>query len=109
VDVPSPECDVTAKYIKRFDRYRGSLFTFLDGDGIGWNNNVAERGIRHLAIQRKISGSFHEKGAESYLRLLGIAQSCRFQRKSFLRFLLSELKDLDLFTQRGRSRSHAHS
>jgi hypothetical protein len=29
--------------------------------------------------------------------LLGIAQSCRFQDKSFLKFLLSEEKDVDLF------------
>jgi hypothetical protein len=38
--------------------------------------------------QRKISGSFGEKGAVQYLRLLGIAQTCRFQQKSFLGFLL---------------------
>src|SRR5260370_34521590 len=30
-------------YRKRFDRYRGSLFTFLNEDGIPWENNMAER------------------------------------------------------------------
>ena len=89
--------DVTKKYQKRFARYRESLFRFLDEDGIPWNNNTAERGIRHLAVQRKISGTFHPRGAAGYLVLLGIAQTCRFQEKSFLKFLLSQEIDVDGF------------
>lgn len=89
--------ELTQTYQKRFLRYRESLFRFLEEDGIPWNNNTAERASRHLAVQRKISGSFFERGAIPYLMLLGISQSCRFQEKSFLRFLLSEEKDLDHF------------
>jgi predicted RecB family nuclease len=77
------------KYQTRFTRYRDSLFTFLEQDGIPWHNNTAERAIRHLAKQRQISGSFHESGMHDYLVLLGIRQTCRFQGKSFLRFLFS--------------------
>lgn len=43
-------CELIEKYRKRFARYRESLFTFLEGDGIPWNNNMTERAIRHLAI-----------------------------------------------------------
>ena len=93
--------DVTKKYQKRLARYRESLFRFLDEDGIPWNNNTAERGIRHLAVQRKISGTLYQRGAVNYLVLLGIAQTCRFQEKSFLKFLLSEEIDVDRF-QSGR-------
>ncbi len=89
--------DVTQKYQKRFERYRESLFTFLSMDGIPWNNNTAERGIRHLAVQRKISGTFFEGPVSNYLLLLGIAQTCRFQEKSFLKFLLSGGLDVDAF------------
>ncbi|MBZ5619562.1 MAG: IS66 family transposase [Acidobacteriia bacterium] len=89
--------DVTKKYQKRFVRYRESLFRFLDEDGIPWNNNTAERGIRHLAVQRKISGPLYRRGAVDYLELLGIAQTCRFQEKSFLQFLLSKEIDVDRF------------
>src|SRR5947209_6437333 len=46
--------EVVKTYQKRFERYRHSLFTFLEEDGIPWNNNMAERSIRHLAIQTKI-------------------------------------------------------
>lgn len=58
---------------------------------------MAERAIRELAVQRKIAGSFFKRVAPQYLLLLGIAQTCRFQAKSFLRFLLSREKDVDIF------------
>jgi len=95
-----PHSEVTATYVKRFIRYRDSLFTFLDHDGIPWNNNAAERAIRQVAIQRKISGWFSAKGAPLHLRLLAIAQTCRFQGKSFLRFLLSGSHDVDDYEDR---------
>jgi hypothetical protein len=84
-------------YQKRFERYRGSLFTFLTQDGIPWENNMAERAIRQLAVQRKISRSFFKRVARQYLLLLAISQTCRFQGKSFLRFLLSKETDVDSF------------
>ncbi|OGV18451.1 MAG: hypothetical protein A2X47_10000 [Lentisphaerae bacterium GWF2_38_69] len=70
------------------------MFTFLSHNEIPWNNNTAERAIRHLAIQRKISGAFGNDLTPSYLRLLSIAQTCKFNDKSFLEFLLS--KELNL-------------
>ena len=89
--------EVTIKYQKRFQRYRESLFTFLEEDGIPWNNNMAERALRHLAVQRKISGTFFDSLVSEYLLLLGVAQTCRFQNKPFLKFLLSQKKDVDQF------------
>jgi predicted RecB family nuclease len=92
--------DLALKYQKRFLRYRDSLFVFLSEDNIPWNNNAGERAIRHLAVQRKISGSFFESMMPHYLLLLGIMQTCRFQGKSFLKFLLSKEKDIDRFKQK---------
>jgi predicted RecB family nuclease len=89
--------ELAAKYQKRFQRCRESLFTFLGQDSIPWNNNMAERAIRQLATQRKISGTFFKKVAPQYLLLLAIAQTCRFQEKSFLKFLLSKERDVDQF------------
>jgi len=94
--------DVVRTYQKRFVRYKDDLFRFLTEDKIPWNNNMAERAIRHLAVQRKISGTFFKRVAVKYLRMLGIAQTCRFQSKSFLRFLLSEEKNVDRFVDRKR-------
>jgi len=86
-------------YRKRLERYRDSLFTFLNADGVPWENNMAERALRQLAVQRKISGSFFKRSAGHYLLLLAISQTCRFQEKSFLKFLLSKETDLDSFRQ----------
>lgn len=99
------QSEPTRTYQKRFKRYRQSLFTFLESDGIPWNNNMAERAIRHLAVQRKISGSFFASVAPLYLLLLGLAQTCRFQDKSLLRFLLSGEKDIDAFKAVRRAKS----
>lgn len=89
--------ELSIKYQKRFKKFRESLFTFLEHDSIPWHNNTAERSLRHIAVQRKISGYFYESGAISYLIMLGIMQTCRFQEKSFLRFLMSGQKDIDVF------------
>ena len=104
IDGTQWQCEIVQTYMKRFVRYRESLFLFLEEDGIPWNNNMAERALRHLAIQRKISGCFYKSGAVEYLRLLGIAQTCRFQGKSFLQFLLSGERDVDKFGKRRRRR-----
>jgi hypothetical protein len=50
---------------------------------------MAERALRHLAVQRKISGSFFASGMSDYLVMLGVMQTCRFQNKPFLAFLMS--------------------
>ena len=89
--------EIVAKFQKRFIRYQDSLFVFLTENNIPWNNNVAERALRHLAVQRKISGTFFERLALQYLKILGIMQTCRFQDKSFLGFLLSGEKDIDKY------------
>jgi len=105
IDGTQHRCEIVQKYQKRFVRYRDSLFLFLTEDGIPWNNNMAERALRHIAIQRKISGSFFKSGATNYLKLLGILQTCRFQDKSFLKFLLSGERDVDKYKERKRRRT----
>jgi hypothetical protein len=77
------------KYQERFRRYKESLFTFLEHDGIPWHNNPAEGALRHINLQENISGIFHEFAIKEYLTLLGIKQSCKCQKRSFLEFLLS--------------------
>jgi hypothetical protein len=94
VIVKVEQSDLIRFYQKRFKRYHDSLFTFLNLDNIPWNNNMAERALRHIAVQRKISGHFFEKTTNQYLLLLSIMQSCRFQNKSFLNFLMSGEKNV---------------
>lgn len=100
--IDNGECksDVAMRFKTRFQRYRESLFLFLEEDLIPWNNNTGERALRHMAVQRKISGFFFKSFSSCYLVLLGIAQTCKFQGKSFLKFLLSGEMDVDVFCPR---------
>jgi hypothetical protein len=109
IQAASTDHELVTKYRKRFERYNKSMFTFLDTDCVSWNNNSAERALRHFAVQRKISGAFTSRGAKEYLRLLGISQSCRFQNKSFLGFLLSGLLELDQYEQKQRRTKQENS
>ena len=93
--------ELALKYQKHFQKYKDSLFTFLRQDGIPWHNNTAENALRHVARQRSISTTaFHEMPTRNYLVMLGICQTCRYQNKSFFKFLFSGETDLDNFKPR---------
>src|SRR6516225_2217741 len=84
-------------YQKRLLRSARLEFRHHEQYGSGCHENSSERGIRHLVVHRSISGPLYSRGAVAYLELLGIAQTCRFQEKSFLKFLLSGEVDVDVF------------
>ncbi len=84
------QSELTRKYQARFRKNEKRLFTFLDHDGIPWNNNNAENAIKGFATLRQvIGGSSTEKGLKESLRLLSIAQTLRNRNISFLEFLRS--------------------
>lgn len=55
---------------KRLLQYQEALFTYVRREGVSADNNLAERGIRPLAVARKISGgSRSEQAAKVRMRL----------------------------------------
>jgi predicted RecB family nuclease len=87
--------DLAGHYQKRFLRYREKLFTFIEYDGVPWNNNNAEHAVKTFANYRDIAdGKMTEAGIDDYLVLLSIYQTCRYKGTSFLKFLISQDKDL---------------
>ena len=92
------QTEVAAGYVRRFEKNRDRLFTFLDHDGIPWNNNNAEHAIKAFARLRNIiGGTSTTKGIHEYLVLLSISETCKCKGVSFLEFLLSEDADVDTF------------
>jgi hypothetical protein len=90
-------------YRKRLVKYREKLFTFLRHDGVPWNNNNGEHAVKPFARYRVITdGMMAETRLREYLVLLSIYQTCKYRGISFLRFLLSQEKDLDKFHDPGR-------
>jgi hypothetical protein len=85
----------------RLLKYRDKLFTFLQYDGVPWNNNNAEHAIKQFAYYREDTiGSMTETGLSQYLVLLSICQTCKYKGVSFLKFLLSKEQDVGVFCQR---------
>jgi hypothetical protein len=92
---------ITIHYKKRFEKNRGKLFTFLDHDGVPWNNNNAEHAIKAFAALRKgLGGTSSEKGMGEYLILLSICETCKYKGIRFLDFLRSGEQDIDVFIKR---------
>jgi len=95
------ESEIAIKYEKRLEKYHNKLFTFLDYDGIPWNNNNAENAIKAFAALRNvIGGSSTEKGIRDYLTLLSLCETCKYKGVSFLDFLRSGEKDIDVFMKK---------
>jgi hypothetical protein len=81
---------IAEKFRKRIAKYGDRLFTFLDYDGIPWNNNNAENAIKPFAKYRRlVRGRITEPGLSDYLVLLSVAHTCKYRGVSFLEFLLS--------------------
>ncbi len=93
--------EVAEGYRQRLLQYQEKLFTFLDHDGVPWNNNNAEHAVKGFAYYREVAdGRCSETGLNDYLVLLSIYQTCRYKEVNFLQFLLSQETDLDAYCAR---------
>ena len=84
------------KYQKRFQKSGGKLFTFLDHDGVPWNNNNAEHAIKLFAkYRRNVDGYFTERTIREYLVLATVFETCEFNNVNVLKFMLSKEMTLE--------------
>jgi predicted RecB family nuclease len=83
---------------QRLLKNRDKLFTFMQYDGVPWNNTNAENAIKRFASYRENTvGMLKEEGLKDYLVLLSLCQTCRYRGISFLKFLLSRECDVDAY------------
>jgi len=94
----------------RLVRYQEKLFTFIQYDGVAWNNNNAENAIKRFAYYRaKTTGIMKETGLNDYLVLLSIYQTCRYKDIGFFDFLLSRERNLDAYCSNRRRKRRSPS
>jgi predicted RecB family nuclease len=92
------QTEVAISYQRRFAKYRDRLFTFLDYDGIPWNNNNAEHAIKAFARLRNVIGTNSTaKSMRDYLVLLSVAETCKYNGRDLLNFLRSGALDINGF------------
>jgi Transposase IS66 family len=90
--------EVAEGYQRRLLTYQDKLFTFLQHDGVPWNNNNAEHAVKRFAYYREIAdGYFSEAGLQASLVLLSLSVTWTYKGLSFFQFLLSREKDIDVF------------
>ena len=65
--------------------HREDLFRFVDNLDVEPTNNLAERGLRHAVVMRKVSGgSKSKKGADTTAQLLSVTQTIKMQEGNFI-------------------------
>ena len=65
--------------------HREDLFRFVDNPDVNPSNNLAERGLRHAVVMRKVSGgSKSKKGADTTAQLLSVTQTIKMQEGNFM-------------------------
>jgi predicted RecB family nuclease len=96
-DVVAMKCatEATLALKKRVEKNRDKLFTFLDYDGVPWNNNNAEHAVRAFARLRNVIFNSTPKGHREYATLLTIQQTLRCRGMGFLEFMISGRMEID--------------
>jgi len=80
---------------KRIEKNRNKLFTFLNYDGVPWNNNNAEHAVRAFTRLRNVINTSTPKGTSEFATLLSIQQTLRYRGMSLLEFMRSGRTDID--------------
>ena len=87
-------------YQRRITKYADRLFTFLEYDGVSWNNNSAESAIKRYANLRKcFAATSTPDGIGGYLMLLSICETLRRNGFNFIEYLKENKLDIKRFIE----------
>ena len=86
--------DEAGKFSRRMLKELGSLWLFLDENGVEPTNNRAERALRFAVLWRKRSnGTQSEKGDRWVERILTLKETCRLRATSTYQILTEAIDD----------------
>ncbi len=80
------------RLVKRLRRENDMLFTFLEEDGVEWNNNAAERALRSSVVIRKITyGNQSDEGAAAHAVLMSLKETYNLRKENFFDYAIEYL------------------
>lgn len=80
-----PKLGTAGSLLRRLDIYQDDVLRFATDFNVPFDNNQAERDIRMIRIQQKISGSWRsEAGADAYLAVRSYLSTARKQHRNAL-------------------------
>ena len=83
-----PRQGPTRSLLLRLDQYQDDVLRFASDFDVSFDNNLAERDIRMIKLQQKISGCWRSlEGAEAFLALRSYIQTARKQGQDILAVL----------------------
>ena len=101
ISITEFDTELTIGYQKRLIKNKEKLFTFIEYDGIPWNNNNAENAIKSFSYYRTVAkNKLMEKGMTNYLVMLSILQTCKYRGVNFFEFLKSGEMSIEKFSMK---------
>ncbi|RPJ77200.1 MAG: IS66 family transposase, partial [Alphaproteobacteria bacterium] len=83
--------------LERFIEYKEQILRFLTDLRVPFENNQAERDIRMMKLQQKISGTFRTtQGAEAFCRIRAYISTVRKNGFNVIEAILAALKGAPL-------------
>jgi transposase len=87
-DVPPSAYRQARNLLRRLERRKAEVLRFLSDPAVPFDNNLAERDLRMVKLQQKVSGCFRTgEGARRFCRIRGYVSTMRKQGKGMLQAL----------------------